>query len=315
MNELSLFSGAGGGLLGTKLLGWTHIGYVEFNEYCQQVIRARIDDGYLDEAPIFTDVREFLQSGAARQYRGFTDVLTSGFPCQPFSVAGKRQGKDDERNMWPATVQIIREVQPEFCLLENVPGLLSASVDDESGRPVHYFGEILRDLAESGYDARWCVLGADDCGAPHRRKRLWIKATHTDRKGKSCQSKRISKGQRVSTDTDRNTIRKQQVRELRRKGKTEPTDDSKNGVADTEIMRIQGSRATGKQVAQTHDGKEVSLCGSSGKRNDYWSIEPEVGRVANGVASRVDRLKALGNGQVPIVAATAWRILNSLNDE
>ncbi len=91
MRELSLFTGAGGGLLGTKLLGWTHIGYVEVNEYCQQVIRARIEDGFLDRAPIFTDVREFVQSGAARQYRGFADVVSGGFPCQDISVAGGGQ--------------------------------------------------------------------------------------------------------------------------------------------------------------------------------------------------------------------------------
>jgi len=97
VNELSLFSGAGGGLLGTHLLGWKHIGYVEFNDYCQRVIAARIKDGILDNAPIFTDVCQFVQSGAAQQYRGFADVVTAGFPCQPFSVAGKRAGADDER--------------------------------------------------------------------------------------------------------------------------------------------------------------------------------------------------------------------------
>ncbi len=176
MNELSLFSGAGGGLLGTKLLGFNHIGYVEWDDYCQQVIAQRIKDGYLDEAPIYTDVREFAQSGAAREYRGFADVVTAGFPCQPFSVAGKREASNDERNMWPATMDVIRAVKPSVCYLENVPGLLSATVDDTSGRSIHYFGEILRDLAESGYDARWCVLGASDVGAYHKRERLWIVA-------------------------------------------------------------------------------------------------------------------------------------------
>ena len=80
MRELPLFTGAGGGLLGTKLLGWTNVGYVEWNDYCQRVIAQRIADGYLDSAPIFTDVREFAQSGAADQYRGIADVVTGGFP-------------------------------------------------------------------------------------------------------------------------------------------------------------------------------------------------------------------------------------------
>ena len=88
MKELSLFSGAGGGVLGTKLLGWEAIGYVEYNEYCQQVIAQRIEDGFLDEAPIFSDVRAFLSEGYAESYQGMVDVVTAGFPCQPFSIAG-----------------------------------------------------------------------------------------------------------------------------------------------------------------------------------------------------------------------------------
>lgn len=166
MRELSLFTGAGGGLLGTKLLGWTHVGYVEWNEYCQRVIAQRIADGYLDEAPIFTDVREFVQSGAAEQYRGIADVVSGGFPCQPFSVAGKQRAADDERNMWPATVEVIRAVQPRSVLLENVPGLISCG----------YLGTVLANLAALGYVGRWGVLGACDAGAPHKRERLWIVA-------------------------------------------------------------------------------------------------------------------------------------------
>ena len=182
MNELSLFSGAGGGLLSSKLLGWNHIGYVEWDDYCQHVIAQRIKDGHLDEAPIFTDVREFVQSGAAREYRGFADVVSGGFPCQSFSVAGKREGSESSVNMWPAMLDVIKAVKPRFVFAENVPGLLSSRMADTTERPVYYFGEILRDLAEARYDARWCVLGADDVGAKHKRKRLWIVA-HANSKG------------------------------------------------------------------------------------------------------------------------------------
>lgn len=170
VNELSLFSGAGGGLLGTHLLGWNPIGYVEWDEYCQRVLAARIRDGFLPAAPIFSDVREFAQSGAADEYRGFADVVTAGFPCQPFSVAGKQQAADDSRNMWPATADVIRRVQPRSVLLENVPGLVSCG----------YLGTVLGDLAALGYVGRWGVLGADAAGFPHKRKRLWIVA-HAER--------------------------------------------------------------------------------------------------------------------------------------
>ena len=164
MNEVSLFTGAGGGLLGTHLLGWRPIAYVEVEEYCQRVLAQRIKDGILPEAPIYGDIRAFTSEGHASLYRGVADVVTAGFPCQPFSVAGKNLGEDDPRNMWPATVEAIRRIRPRYALLENVPGLLAHP----------YFGCILGDLAESGYHARWCVLGADDAGANHRRKRLWI---------------------------------------------------------------------------------------------------------------------------------------------
>lgn len=166
MRELSLFTGAGGGLLGTKLLGFQHVGYVEWNEYCQRVIAARIADGYLDEAPIFTDVREFVQSGAADQYRGIADVVSAGFPCQPFSVAGEQLAEHDERNMWPATKAILRAVRPTYALLENVTALLTSG----------YFGVILADLAEMGFVGRWGCISASSCGAPHERDRLWIVA-------------------------------------------------------------------------------------------------------------------------------------------
>ena len=166
MNELSLFTGAGGGVLGSKLLGWKTIGYCEINESCQKIIAQRVEDGHLDRAPIFGDIRGFIKSGAAREYRGFADVVTAGFPCQPFSVAGRQDGEFDPRNMWPQTIEVIRQVRPRFALLENVPGLLAHA----------YFGTILGDLAESGYDAVWDCFSAASVGAPHERERLWILA-------------------------------------------------------------------------------------------------------------------------------------------
>jgi DNA (cytosine-5)-methyltransferase 1 len=166
VRELSLFSGAGGGLLGTHLLGWRPIGYVEFNDYCQRVIRQRILDGILPNAPIFGDIRTFISSGSAELYRGVTDIITGGFPCQPFSVAGKQAGADDPRNMWPATIECLRIIRPKYALLENVAGLVTSG----------YFGTILGDLAESGFNCRWRILSAAEMGAPHKRDRLWIVA-------------------------------------------------------------------------------------------------------------------------------------------
>jgi DNA (cytosine-5)-methyltransferase 1 len=177
LSELSLFSGAGGGCLGSKLLGHRTIGYVEYGDYPQRVIAARIKDGHLDDAPIFGDIRTFVSEGFARQYRGVVDIVTGGFPCQPFSVAGKRDAHNDERNMWPATRDVLYETKAPIFYGENVSGLLSAGkldVGDGSGRYVPYFGTILSDLAGMGYEVKWGVLSAKDVGAYHQRKRLWL---------------------------------------------------------------------------------------------------------------------------------------------
>jgi DNA (cytosine-5)-methyltransferase 1 len=297
VNELSLFTGAGGGVLGTKLLGWKSVGYVEWDKYCQQVLAQRIEDGFLDEAPIFGDIDHFIESGASKKYQGFVDVVTAGFPCQPFSVAGKGRGEKDERNKWPQTIECIRDVRPRYALLENVPGLLNSG----------YFGEILTSLAEAGFDARWCVLGADDVGAPHRRKRLWIlayphgkrleehghgKATHAFSASKDVQDPERSGCLHREHEKGRIQVREQ--RESSSRGGERVSGDSPD-VADSGSSRL--------AYPSTERSRD--------DRGDWWSTEPDVGRVAHGVASRVDRLKALGNGQVPAVAATAWTILST----
>lgn len=244
MRELSLFTGAGGGVYGTKLLGWKTVGYVEYDEYCQQVIAARIMDGVFDSAPVFTDLRLFAVSHAAK-YRGLVDVITAGFPCQPFSLAGHRKGAADERNMWPATIDVIRKVQPKWCLLENVPGL--------TGRH-GYFGSVIKDLAQSGYDAAWACISAQGVGAPHKRERLWIVAN-----AKS---------------------------------------DGLQGSDSASCCSAGSSQDWGMQSPRSDSGG----CG-------WWETEPDVGRVADGVAARSNRLKALGNGQVPGVVKAAWEEL------
>lgn len=179
MNELSLFTGAGGGLLGGILLGWHPVGYVEWDNYCQRVIKARIEDGIIPEAPIFGDIRTFISEGYAASYTGMVDVITAGFPCQPFSVAGKQRGADDERNMWPATAECIGIVRPGHVLLENVPGIR------------RYLPVVIRDLRRLGYEVRRPLqLGADDVGACHRRKRVWIVADRADSRSEGLRRKR-----------------------------------------------------------------------------------------------------------------------------
>ncbi len=256
MYELSLFTGGSGGALATHcLMGWRQIGYVEIDKYCQKIIAQRIKDGIIPEAPIFGNIRTFISEGFAKSYKGLVDVITAGFPCQPFSVAGKRKGNDDTRNLWTETIECIRIIRPRFVFLENVPGLFAHT----------YARRIFGDMAEGGYDDRWRMLSAAEVGAPHKRDRVWIVA-HT----------KITEECDVFSNPN-----------LKRCEQLDIATESK-----------------GKGFSAGSDNKTRHL--------SWWSIEPDVGRVAHGVANRVDRLKVLGNGQVSGVVRKAWELLNEI---
>lgn len=239
LRTLHLFAGAGGGILGDLLLGHQPVCAVEINGYCQQVLAARQQDGQIPWFPVFADVTQF----DGTPWRGVVDIVAGGFPCQDISVAGRGAGIDGERSgLWSEMARIIREVRPEYAFVENTPAL--------TGRGLY---RVLGDLAEMGFDAEWGVLGARDCGAPHRRDRLWILA-HAD----SVSMQRMEQESESSWH-----------------------------------KRSTGLHSGAGGIREWHD----------------WPAEPSVGRVAHGVAHRMDRLRALGNGQVPRVVAAAWRRL------
>jgi site-specific DNA-cytosine methylase len=180
MRELALFAGAGGGILGGKLLGWRTVCAVEYEPYARDVLVARQNDGSLEPFPIWDDVRTFN----GKPWRGAVDVVSGGFPCQDISSAGKGAGLDGARSgLWREMARIIDEVRPRYVFVENSPMLTSRGL-----------GVVLGDLAAMGFDARWGVLGADDAGAPHRRKRIWIVASNPDRlRGREAEE-RVSGG-------------------------------------------------------------------------------------------------------------------------
>lgn len=244
LNELALFAGVGGGLLASRLLGWRTVCAVELDKYCQRVLLQRQRDGCLDKFPIWDDVRTF----DGRPWRGKVDVISGGFPCQPFSVAGKQRGAADERNMWPATARILDEVRPRFAFLENVPALINSG----------YFGTILGDLAAIGFDARWGVLGASRLGAHFPGQRLWVRTLSSAARG----------------------VRRQ------RRGQNEQ---------ETFAANLWGQRQFERLVRN---------------ETEYGLSAGSLGRISDGVAHRVDRLRAIGNGQVPAVAVRAWNELS-----
>lgn len=163
MKHMGLFEGIGGFSLAARWAGWITPVMVEWNQYCQSVLRKNFPD-----ATIFSDIRNF----DGRPYAGQIDIITGGFPCQPFSHAGKRAGTDDDRYLWPEMLRVIREVGPEWIVGENVAGLLTM----DGGRVLR---GILADLENTGYRPEVFVIPALAVGAPHRRDRLWIVA-HRD---------------------------------------------------------------------------------------------------------------------------------------
>ena len=236
MNELALFAGAGGGILGGKLLGWRTVCAVEWEPYAAGVLAARQNDKILEPFPIWDDVQTF----DGKPWRGIVDVVSGGFPCQDISAAGKGAGIDGERSsMWKHMARIIGEIRPSFVFVENSPMLVSRGL-----------AVVLADFAKMGFDAEWGVIGAHHAGFLHERERIWILA--------------YTKGIN---------------------GWNKPQNFS-NGFA----------RAGRKKFAETAE-------------NDWVDVATEFCGMDDGVAHRLDKLHAIGNGQVPRVAAAAFAIL------
>ncbi len=324
LNELALLAGAGGGILGGKLLGWRTVCAVEWDAYARDVLVARQNDGCLHPFPIWDDIQTF----DGHPWRGCVDVVSGGFPCQDISAAGKGAGIEGERSgMWKHMARIIGEVRPRFVLVENSPMLVGRGL-----------GMVLGHLAEMGYDARWGIVGAHHAAAPHKRDRIWIVA---DAGGGRCGESsgwEVQQPRRAETfRTGQNVpdaLRAERESGARRRGVWE----GDSAMADASGEGLQGVKLTGalreeREWTEAHGStgecggvSRSAICnapseglphgvnrsmGESGtdaefERSDWWATEPDVGRVANGVAARVDRLRCIGNGQVPAVVPLAW---------
>ena len=325
MNELHLFAGTGGGILGGMLLGHTCVCAVEIEPYCRKVLLQRQRDGMLPKFPVWDDVRTF----DGRPWRGKVDIVCGGFPCQDISCAGKGAGIDGARSgLWREFARIISEVRPRYAFVENSPMLAHRGL-----------GRVLGDLAEIGYDAVWTVLGADDVGAPHLRKRIWIlaHARHIGGRGNICEkdasvlSGRYEAERSSNPDTSMRPSARAEAfsdAELLGNGRREQLAQSEQEKGHTSDV-LPDAESFGKGVAGEQgeilrangrqDGRMLSKLVNAGLgHGEWWRVDPadedgafksQLGRVAYGVANRVDRLKAIGNGQVPLVAAVAFELL------
>jgi len=264
LNELALFAGAGGGILGGHLLGWRTVCAVEWEAYPASVLCARQNEGLLPPFPIWDDIQTF----DGKPWREIVDVVSGGFPCTDISAAGKGAGIDGEASgMWREMARVVGEVRPQYVFVENSPMLTTRGGT-----------RVIGDLTQMGYDCKWTVMGAADVNAPHQRDRMWIVA-NSKRKGLERHKQ----------------VREQEVTWSGSSGALAHTKDKGDVWREWELGFAQQEHNSGR--------------GSSDGRRKWWSAEPNVGRVAHGIPARVDRLKAIGNAQVPVCAATAWRIL------
>ncbi len=368
MKELSLFTGMGGGIYGSLILGWQTVAYVEKDEYCQKVIKQRITDGWFDNGEIYGDIKEFNQKHA-HQYAGEIDIITGGFPCQPFSVAGKRKGTSDDRYLFDEIIKTIKIVQPRQMLFENVPGLLTSSA----------IIEIYESLTRLGYIINPpLVLGSDDCGNIHRRKRVWIFAHAQSKRPRGresqgcndewvkCQSCEQQRDE-IWSETARRAIREfhttNTTEQLRDGSECQSQKHTKqqesqlgNGywqydIADTQRGRwtevLRGTTTSSEKPLSDNEAKAhyshigVQPANTNSERGErQWAQtlqrqsklqrredirriedllqrpdipEPLLRRMDDELSPWKQRLKAVGNGQDPIVMATAYLLLRDLS--
>jgi DNA (cytosine-5)-methyltransferase 1 len=305
MNELRtmhLFAGIGGGLLADSIIGHIPIIAVEWDKYACRVLRERAADGWFPELSVWEgDVRLFDPS----EYAGRVDCIHAGFPCQDISVAGKQAGLGEgtRSGLYREVLRIAGVVRPRYLFLENVSAILSNGL-----------GCVLGDLAAMGYDCRWLCIRASDVGAPHGRDRWFAIAElcypNSDSKPTVSVDDEASKlcnvgnaehdGQlaaevagSIAAGNDSNTTGAQQACEPARPGEQH-----------AELAYTNGTQCEGNKCTE-RSKQEHSNISSGG----WWETESLVGRVADGIPNRVGMLKGLGNAQVPLQAAAAWRIL------
>jgi len=260
MRMLDLFSGIGGFALAAKWV-WEDeidiVGFCEIEKYAQKVLKKNFPG-----VPIYEDITKLN----GKDFKNI-DLLTGGFPCQDISIAGKGAGLEEGKrsSLWFEMHRIIREVRPRYALIENVPMLT-----------IRGGTRVIADLAEIGYDASWTIIGADDVGAWHRRKRIWI-----------CAYPEVK-----WTGESREPDKKKRIEGSHKTQSYRFCED----VPDTAKPRLEGS---GPERKLSRGQERLSP-----KRSpERWAVEPNVGRVAHGIPNRVDRLKGLGNAIVPQVAA------------
>lgn len=310
---MHLFAGVGGGLLADLILGHKPIVAVEWDKYACRVLRERVADGWFPGMSVWEgDVRLFDPS----EYAGRVDCIHAGFPCQDISVAGKQAGLGEgtRSGLYREILRIAGVVRPRYLFLENVSAILSNGL-----------GTVLGDLAAMGYDARWLCIRASDVGAPHQRDR-WFALAYTvngsnyanrNKAGETDSLQSLSREAGypwMPVRTGGNTkVLADRPQGQRQDGDSEGQAglcDRARGDEEQGVFWYTDSRRRNERAQRQIQGGENTKPTRSGSIT-WWETESLVGRVADGIPNRVGMLKGLGNAQVPLQAAAAWRLLIS----
>ena len=260
LKHLDLFSGIGGFSLGLEATGgFETVAFCDYDSYCQKILRK-----HWPWVTIYDDIKELNHEKLNSNGHTKIDIVTGGYPCQPFSVAGRQQGEKDPRHVWPEYFRLIKELRPSWVIGENVSGHVKLGLDT-----------VLENLESEGYSARTFSISASSIGANHQRERIWIVANSGCSWGSGSEFQRKNE----------NEIKKENANQFERSSSS-----SQSNMVYSDSERLEKWESIGENFSQEYQ----TLIGA-----DWWSIEPDVGRVANGVPKRVDRLKSLGNSLVP----------------
>ena len=292
LRHFDVCSGIGGFSLGFRWAALSEpVAFCEIDPYCQKVLAKNFPN-----IPIFNDVKELVNDKPeSTRTIPAPDILTSGYPCQPFSVAGQRRGEEDERNIWRFVFEIVKRKHPTWCVFENVYGHIAMGLD-----------QVLHDMESEGYTTQTFVVPACGLNAPHKRDRLWIVCNLADTESEGLQGL-DKRSPTISTERD-------EITDIRTKGSRD------KNVANTKCMGRESRTSVREELARKEShGKfnNRSTDGSAQERaRSWWDVEPNVGRVAYGIPSRVDRLRGLGNAIVPQIAMQiGLSIKEAMNDD
>ena len=278
INHVDLCSGIGGFALGFEWAGLSHpVQFCDIEPWSRKILKKHWPD-----VPIAEDVKE-LASDPERLVSN-CDILTSGYPCQPFSVAGKQKGFEDDRHIWPYILKIVAHKRPTWCVFENVYGHVALGLD-----------QVLLDLENESYATRTFIVPACGVNAPHRRDRLWI-VGNAQHDGPSTAKVRGVNEEDARGSSQGQSQTEQSSRASGREDDVNVADTSNKGLQG----RLSGRSNSERQSKLGHSGRGSSAYGQSGQ--NWWAVEPNIRRVADGIPRRVDRLKGLGNAIVPQIA-------------